>query len=397
MCPPPKESSTLEGKAVVEPWGVPPAAMVLPSVALPWASLLAGLLLPICFAVLNMAKPPKAEERPQYPSFLALLPGIVRHLFRGPFLAALFTVYVVHPAILLPLVEKVGSMDLGSFLPAWLVGLLSTYITPRLRARGYTLNDALFFVAVSLAVHETFYVVINSFYLFCDKQRWLLKYKMERTARMTVPQGILAKTWIQAARNHLVLQPIALLLFYTFWLSFPPLFACPQPPCDRRPLPFLSTFFHFVVAQQSNDLLLYIFHRALHDIPGLYHRYHKLHHTYVGTVGFAAEFAHPVEQVFANYLPSMGYCFVYSGNMDVSIFFVWLGWRLWQTYEAHSGYDFSESPPGRIGLLHGERARFHDWHHSDNRGNYGNNFIFDYFLGTMDSFVVMCKSKGKLV
>ncbi len=38
-------------------------------------------------------------------------------------------------------------------------------------------------------------------------------------------------------------------------------------------------------------------HRILHH-PVMYKRFHKQHHEYTGTIGFAAEHAHPFEQVF---------------------------------------------------------------------------------------------------
>ena len=42
----------------------------------------------------------------------------------------------------------------------------------------------------------------------------------------------------------------------------------------------------------------YFAHRALHH-PALYARFHKQHHEYKGSVGFAAEYATLVEQVCA--------------------------------------------------------------------------------------------------
>ena len=49
---------------------------------------------------------------------------------------------------------------------------------------------------------------------------------------------------------------------------------------------------------------------------------------------------------------------------------VWLVLRLTQTYEVHSGYDFSESLVGKLGLTANESS-FHDHHHTYNVGNFG--------------------------
>ncbi len=44
------------------------------------------------------------------------------------------------------------------------------------------------------------------------------------------------------------------------------------------------------------DTTFYWSHRALHH-PALYKHFHKQHHEYKGTIGFAAEYASTVEQV----------------------------------------------------------------------------------------------------
>ena len=51
--------------------------------------------------------------------------------------------------------------------------------------------------------------------------------------------------------------------------------------------------------------------------------------------------------------------------------FVWLLYRLEETYEGHSGYAFYNTFLHKIGLTHADAALFHDFHHSRNIGNYG--------------------------
>jgi hypothetical protein len=70
--------------------------------------------------------------------------------------------------------------------------------------------------------------------------------------------------------------------------------------------------------------------------------------------------------------------------------FVWaiyFSWRVWQNYELHSGFDFGKSFLGRLGLLHGLCARFHEFHHNRNQG-YGVCLLGDYLMGTMDEFLI---------
>ena len=49
---------------------------------------------------------------------------------------------------------------------------------------------------------------------------------------------------------------------------------------------------------------------------------------------------------------------------------MWIVLRLTQTYEAHSGYDFSHTWLGFLGVTSNESAH-HDHHHTTNLGNFG--------------------------
>jgi hypothetical protein len=66
----------------------------------------------------------------------------------------------------------------------------------------------------------------------------------------------------------------------------------------------------------------------------LYRWIHKQHHEYTGSIGFAAEYAHPIEALLANLLPTMGYAV--AAGVHPLVFVLWLAWRLEETYEAHS-------------------------------------------------------------
>lgn len=51
------------------------------------------------------------------------------------------------------------------------------------------------------------------------------------------------------------------------------------------------------VSVELLSALFYLTHRSLHH-KSLYARFHKQHHEYTGTIGFAAEYAHPFETVY---------------------------------------------------------------------------------------------------
>lgn len=135
----------------------------------------------------------------------------------------------------------------------------------------------------------------------------------------------------------------------------------------------------FFVAFLLNDWGFYLTHRALHH-PALYRRFHKQHHRFTGTVSFAAEYAHPVEVLLSNHMPTLAGCVLMGAHPLV--LFVWLVARLEKTYETHSGYSFDGTVMQKLGLANGRGAIWHDFHHSHNQGNFGNMYI-DWLCGTM--------------
>ena len=58
------------------------------------------------------------------------------------------------------------------------------------------------------------------------------------------------------------------------------------------------------MAQVFNDFFFYWSHRAFH-ITAVYPYVHKKHHTYTGSIGIAAEFAHPAETLISNTFPTV--------------------------------------------------------------------------------------------
>lgn len=71
---------------------------------------------------------------------------------------------------------------------------------------------------------------------------------------------------------------------------------------------------------------------------------------------------------------------------------VWIILRLTQTYEVHSGFDFSDTLLAKVGLLAGG-ANFHDHHHTVNMGNFGA-LHTDWLFGTMDHYLAAGGREG---
>jgi sterol desaturase/sphingolipid hydroxylase (fatty acid hydroxylase superfamily) len=215
------------------------------------------------------------------------------------------------------------------------------------------LDAELAFVIVgTVLVHEMLYVAMNTFFYLCDSRGWLATYKLPRTPRMAIPPGLLRDTLLDAFFGHVIFQPIG--LYYLFALvrpqGAPSLLLAPN-----APLPSVwQLHLLFLGANFTNEFLFYFIHRLFHESSTLYRMFHKQHHKYVGTIGFASEYAHFVEQLAANDFPTFAFCFLWGTHPLV--WFVFLSWRLSETYETHSGYDFRQTWLGKIGLLNGRQV-----------------------------------------
>jgi sterol desaturase/sphingolipid hydroxylase (fatty acid hydroxylase superfamily) len=322
----------------------------------------------------------------QYPSWWTFFRHVLWH-FRGAFLAACVCVFMTCSEYGLPLVLKTARAS-SAFQYIVTQSAPAMVLNEKVfsgRTDGKTLEDAAIFVAVTVLIHATLYFGLNGFFYMCDSTGFLSQYKLPRTPRMKLQTGIVRKTITEAIVNQFVTGPVALFVVYMYLADFRSLFAAPGSDAMVPRPALLDVMYHLAMASLCNEVLFYCAHRAFHEVPGMYVRFHKQHHKYVGTIGFAAEYAHPIEQLLANQIPTAFYVIFCSREVGQAVFFTWLVWRLWETFEAHSGYSFTGSWPSKLGFTYGERARFHDWHHSDNRGCYGVYWL-DYLFGTMDSY-----------
>lgn len=121
------------------------------------------------------------------------------------------------------------------------------------------------------------------------------------------------------------------------------------------------------------DFFFYWSHRLLHD-PRIYQFIHKRHHDYVDPISIAAEYAHPIENVLANMIPTSMGMHLLGNKVHFVTWMMWLVIRIFETADGHSGYEFSWSP-FRLLPLSGS-ARYHDFHHTHNTGNYGSFFTY---------------------
>lgn len=217
-------------------------------------------------------------------------------------------------------------------------------------------SDRALFITLTFVVHETLYFGVNGTFLLFDKYRVLAKYKLPRSALQQVSPELLKKTLMESLSGHGIPQLISLYFLHDGFERFggPSVsFSAPLPS-------FTTAMWQVLVSLHTVSAGFYWTHRLVHSKP-LYARIHKQHHTYTGTIAFSAEYAHPAEQILSNQLPTVLAPMLLG--MHPSLFLVWLSWRLWYTYETHSGYVFPFP-------FNGFGTRLHDFHHSHNMQTY---------------------------
>ena len=227
----------------------------------------------------------------------------------------------------------------------------------------------------SASVHVGMYVVLNGIFMNLDAIEYFKQFKIARKTNQVPSADLLRKTIMLGLMNHIFVEPVAM---YFMWPLFQ-YFGSPSLFADLPSIPQMTI--SFLICLWFNEVVFYFAHSTLHVFPFLYKNIHKQHHEYTGSVGIAAEYAHPIEVVIADSFPTLGGS-LFQGAHPL-IWLVFLAWRLEETYESHSGYSL-KLPffYTHLGFMHADHAICHDLHHSSNNGNFGVGSFYDTIFGT---------------
>ena len=247
---------------------------------------------------------------------------------------------------------------------------------------GWGYSERAFFVITIVTVHTVVYWGLGLFYLLSHHFNLFPKYKLNNSP-VKVTKGLIKECFFSILFSHSILQLLLVCAYDVFvWRGMK----------ISGPTPSIAHIIAEVVLSFAiNDSVFYWLHRALHH-PLLYARYHKKHHVFKNSIGINAEFASPVEYLFANAFPTLiGPLILQSHHLTI---LVYLALRFWETVESHSGYHLPWSVWSLFDWQAG--ARFHDYHHSHNIGNYGGvcSSFWDSLFHTNSSYLLFLSSSS---
>ena len=239
---------------------------------------------------------------------------------------------------------------------------------------SFGLDERVLFVLGTWFIHLLTFWSLNVFFFLIFR---LGLFKEKRILGDQRPsEDLVWRTIRHCLFNHLIVQPIVIYFAYPGFTYFGmKIFS---------PLPSISTILRdFAISVAINDTVFYWSHRLLHH-KSIYKYIHKQHHQYNVSIGIAAEYAHPLEDIVSNILPTIGGCLILGSHAFT--LWLWLFLRILETVWNHSGYSFDLSPTKFVPFMSGEER--HDFHHSHNAGCYGSFFTFwDSVMDTDKEFL----------
>lgn len=257
-------------------------------------------------------------------------------------------------------------------------------------------NERIFFITAFIASHSSafwlvgylcYYIIPKHFPEIFDKYRT----RKDKTSQFYEPSKELFDSSMKRAVVDHAMQVLTISGLYEIMIR------TNGSDFVSGPAPALSTIVKQIIgAWYFNEITFYLAHRLLHH-PAIYKYVHKQHHEFKATISLASEYAHPVEAVLANFMPTLGSLVVMKAHALTT--FIWVFLRVWETVDTHSGYVFPWSPwyayfiGEELIINKGDLAKaqhcvahgFHDYHHQYNVGNYASPLI-DWLFGTDASY-----------
>lgn len=245
-------------------------------------------------------------------------------------------------------------------------------------------GDALFFVFMVVIAHHIIWIPVNAFLMYLNYNPYTIFEKWKIQKNKTPSDRLVKECIIKSVISHIFVFPLSVYLILWNAAKF-----IGMPIAGEFPT-FSKILIDFIVMFIVNDALFYWSHRFLHSNPYIYKKFHAQHHRFTTPIGMSSEFASPLESVMANFIPTFLGAYIMKSHLFTLC--LWFAFRIQETIEAHSGYNFPFWISQYIPFLHGVRG--HDWHHSHNRGVYGMSIFWDWLCGTDKEYREYIKEKA---
>jgi sterol desaturase/sphingolipid hydroxylase (fatty acid hydroxylase superfamily) len=239
------------------------------------------------------------------------------------------------------------------------------------------------YYSLTLLCHTGTYIVlqIGCYFLYKAKNPLIEQFKISKRIWPWEEDYV---TWIHYVKKsiksiaimHLFLAPVS--LYFSMKVSFV------KYRFDIESFPEgIEIIWQILFCIIYDDFIFYWAHRILHH-PSIYSFIHKKHHECVYPVSICGEYMHPLESLCL-VIPTLMGPTILGTKMHFFTYCFWVILKVVDTTEQHLGYDFPINPL-RI-LPFTISNEFHDFHHTQNIGNFGGWFNYlDRFLNTDRGF-----------
>ena len=99
---------------------------------------------------------------------------------------------------------------------------------------------------------------------------------------------------------------------------------------------------YFLCWLLTSDIIFFTIHFSFHKINYLYNKIHSIHHQYKYTYGLGAIYAHPLDFLLANLVPTFSYIWLYPPS-DIMAYFIIIFSTLYTVLISHSGFNFVDN------------------------------------------------------
>lgn len=190
------------------------------------------------------------------------------------------------------------------------------------------MDERWLFTAVVWGVHEAaFFATWAAFGLLF---RYGIARRFQVAGGKAPPAELHRRAVFDVLGGHVLLLVVTAFVLYPAW-SYMGGRAGP-------PLPgIVEVLWQLAVCVLVQDTIFYWSHRALH-VPRLFRAIHVKHHRFRHVRGHSSEYSHPLESI-ANLVAFMLPAILLGAHLLT--FGIWVGIRVVETVEAHSGYAFT--------------------------------------------------------